>query len=65
VPEQTYAPKKRLAKSYAIGLMIAGGGLLVTSWFIPIEPQSTLQPVKTGISAIGFIVLFLGAYFRP
>jgi hypothetical protein len=63
--QQTSGPKKRLTKSQAVSVMVVGGVMLVAPWFIPIEQDSTLFYVKTGISLVGFIVLCLGSYFRP
>lgn len=57
--------KKRLTKSQAVSVMVAGGVILVAPWFMPSEQGSTLQLVKTGISVVGFIALCLGSYFRP
>ncbi len=62
---QTAGPKRRLTKSRAVSVMVAGGVILVAPWFIPSEQGSTLQLVKTGISSVGFIALCLGSYFRP
>jgi hypothetical protein len=64
-PPQTSDPNKRLTKSQAVSMMVAGGVILVAPWFIPSEQGSTLFFVKTGISLVGFIALCLGSYFRP
>lgn len=63
--KKDFGPKKRLTKPQAIGVMVAGGILLVLPWFIPSEQGSSLQLVKTGISLAGFVVLCLGSYWRP
>jgi hypothetical protein len=59
-------PKKRLSKSTAIGVMVAGGLMIVIPWFfVPSEQESSLQIVKTVVGAVGFCVLCVGAYYRP
>jgi len=59
-------PKKRLSKSTAIGVMVAGGLMIVIPWFfVPSEQESALQIVKTVVGAAGFFVLCVGAYYRP
>ncbi len=47
--EKDHGPRKRLTKTQAVSVMVAGGVLLVAPWFIPSEQGSTLQLVKTGI----------------
>ena len=59
-------PKKRLSKNGAIGLMVLGGIMILIPWFFfAAETGSTLQIVKTIVGAVGFVVLCVGAYFRP
>jgi hypothetical protein len=59
-------PKTRLSKNVAIGVMVAGGLLILIPWFFfPAEQGSTLQIVKTVIGVAGFAVLCAGAYYRP
>ncbi len=63
---QKFGPKKRLSKPASIGVMIAGGLMIVIPWFfIPAEQGSTLQFVKTLVGVTGFVVLCIGAYYRP
>ena len=59
-------PKKRISKSTAIGVMVAGGLMIVIPWFfVPSEQESSLQIVKTVVGAAGFCILCVGAYYRP
>lgn len=59
-------PKKRLSKSTAIGVMVAGGLMIVIPWFFfPAEQGSALQIAKTIVGVAGFCVLCVGAYYRP
>jgi hypothetical protein len=58
-------PRKRLTKQQAIGVMVAGGVMLVVPWFIPAEQGTTLQAGKMLVGGAGFVVLCLGSYFRP
>jgi hypothetical protein len=60
-----HGPRKRFTKGQAVGVMVAGGLLLVVPWFIPSEQGSSLQLVKTVVSLAGFIGLCLGSYYRP
>ncbi len=63
---QKVGPKTRLSKKAAIGVMAAGGlMILIPWWFIPAEQGSTLQIVKTLVGVAGFAVLCIGAYYRP
>lgn len=63
---QKIGPKKRLSKPVAIGVMVVGGLMILIPWFfIPAEQGSTLYIAKTLVGAAGFIVLCLGAYYRP
>jgi hypothetical protein len=63
--KKDFGPRKRLTKLQAVGLMVAGGVLLVLPWFFLGEQGSTLYMVKTVISVVGFVVLCLGSYYRP
>jgi len=63
--QKDFGPKKRLTKGQAVGLMVAGGVLLVLPWLIPSEQGSALYMVKTVISVVGFVGLCLGSYYRP
>jgi len=59
-------PKKRFSKSASIGVMVAGGLMIVIPWFFfPAEQGSALQIAKTLVGVFGFIVLCVGAYYRP
>jgi len=59
-------PKKRISKSTAIGVMVAGGLMIVIPWFFfPAEQGSAVQIVKTVVGAAGFCILCVGAYYRP
>ncbi len=60
-----FGPKKRLTKGKAIGVMVAGGVLLVLAWFIPAPQDSTLYLVKTVVAVAGFAAMCLGSYYRP
>jgi VIT1/CCC1 family predicted Fe2+/Mn2+ transporter len=64
--EAPVGPRKRLSKSTAIAVMVAGGLMIVIPWFfLPAEQGSALQIVKTLVGVIGFVVLCVGAYYRP
>jgi hypothetical protein len=59
-------PKKRLSKQTSIGVMVAGGLMILIPWFFfPVEQGSTAQIVKTIVGVGGFGILCAGAYFRP
>jgi len=59
-------PKKRLSKSTAIAVMVAGGLMIVIPWFFfPAEQGSAVQIAKTVVGAAGFCILCVGAYYRP
>lgn len=59
-------PKRRLSKSTAIAVMVAGGLMIVIPWFfLPAEQGSALQIGKTIVGAAGFCILCVGAYYRP
>ncbi len=65
-PREKFGPKKRLSKPASIGVMVAGGLMILIPWFfIPAEQGSTLQIVKTLVGVAGFAVLCIGAYYRP
>jgi hypothetical protein len=64
--QKELGPKKHLSKSMSIGLMVAGGLLIVIPWFFfPAEQGSSLQIVKTIVGVAGFAILCAGAYYRP
>ena len=63
--KQGLGPRKRLTREQAIGVMAAGGAMLVIPWFISAEQGTTLQVGKMFVGVAGFIVLCLGSYFRP
>ncbi len=66
IVQKTHGPKKRLSKNAAISLMVLGGLLIVIPWFFfPAEQGSTLQIVKTIVGTVGFVVICVGAHFRP
>ncbi len=66
VTQKEQGPKKRLSKSTSIGVMVAGGLMILIPWFFfPAEQGTTLQIVKTLVGVIGFVVLCVGAYYRP
>ena len=59
-------PKTRLSKSTSVGVMVAGGLMIVIPWFFfAAEQGSALQIVKTLVGVVGFVVLCVGAYYRP
>ncbi|HSB78514.1 MAG TPA: hypothetical protein VLM91_06985 [Candidatus Methylomirabilis sp.] len=58
-------PKKRLTKGQAIGVMVAGGVLMVLPMIIPTEQGSTAHTLKVIVGFVGFCVLCAGAYLRP
>ena len=63
--KKDFGPRKWLTRQQAIGLMVAGGVLLVIPWFIPAGQETTLQAGKMLVGAAGFVLLCLGSYFRP
>lgn len=64
--QKEMGPKKRLTKNTSIGVMVAGGLMILIPWFFfPAEQGSTLQIVKTIVGVAGFCVLCVGAYYRP
>lgn len=66
ITQAPVGPKKRLSKSASVGVMVAGGLMILIPWFFfPAEQGSALQIVKTVTGAIGFVVLCVGAYYRP
>ncbi len=59
-------PRKRFSKTTAIAVMVAGGLMILIPWFFfPAEQGSTLQIAKTLVGVVGFVVLCVGAYYRP
>jgi hypothetical protein len=66
ITQAPVGPKKRISKSTAIGVMVAGGLMIVIPWFfLPAEQGSALQIGKTIVGAAGFCILCVGAYYRP
>ena len=64
--QQELGPKKRLTKSTSVAVMVAGGLMILIPWLLfSGEQGSALQLVKTLIGVTGFVVLCLGAYYRP
>jgi hypothetical protein len=64
--QKELGPKKHLSKSGSIGVMVAGGLMIVIPWFFfPVEQGSAVQIVKTIVGVAGFAILCVGAYFRP
>lgn len=64
--QDVIGPKKHMSKSASIGVMVAGGLMIVIPWFFfPSEQGSALQIVKTTVGAAGFCILCVGAYYRP
>jgi hypothetical protein len=59
------AQKKRLTKGQAIGVMVAGGIMMILPMILSTEQGSTAHMVKVAIGFLGFCVLCAGAYFRP
>jgi len=63
--QKGHGPRKRLTKGQAIGMMVAGGVMLVLPWFFPSEQGSILYNAKVVISLVGFVVVCVGSYYRP
>jgi len=64
--QKELGPRKHLSKSASIALMVEGGLMIVIPWFFfAAEQGSALQIVKTITGVAGFVVLCLGAYYRP
>ena len=64
--QKEMGPKKRLSKNAAIATMVVGGLMIVIPWFFfAAEQGSSLQILKTLVGVAGFVVLCVGAYFRP
>jgi len=64
--QKELGPRKHLSKSASVALMVAGGLMIVIPWFFfAAEQGSALQIVKTITGVAGFVVLCLGAYYRP
>lgn len=64
--QKEIGPKKHLSKSTAIAVMVVGGLMIVIPWFFFASEQgSSLQIVKTLVGVTGFVVLCVGAYYRP
>lgn len=66
VTQNAFGPKKRLSKNTSLGIMVVGGLMILVPWFFfPAEQGSALQIVKTIVGVTGFVVLCVGAYYRP
>ena len=64
--QKELGPKKRLSKNTSMGVMVAGGLMILIPWFFfPAEQGSAMQILKTIVGVAGFAVLCVGAYFRP
>jgi VIT1/CCC1 family predicted Fe2+/Mn2+ transporter len=64
--QKQIGPKKSLSKNTSIAVMIVGGLMIVIPWFFfPSEQGSSLQILKTLVGVTGFVVLCVGAYYRP
>jgi len=64
--QEKHGPKKRLSKNVSIGVMVAGGLMILIPWFFfPAEQGSSLQIAKTIVGVAGFAILCAGAYYRP
>jgi hypothetical protein len=64
--QKEMGPRKRLSKSASVGIMVAGGLMILIPWFFfPAEQGTTLQVVKTLVGVTGFVVLCASAYYRP
>jgi hypothetical protein len=63
---QKFGPKKHVSKGVSIGVMVAGGLMILSPWFfIPAEQGSRLYIMKALVGVAGFCVLCVGAYYRP
>jgi len=61
-----FGPKKHLSKNGSIGVMVAGGLMILIPWFFfAVEQGSSLQIVKTIVGVAGFTIVCVGAYYRP
>jgi hypothetical protein len=64
--QKEIGPKRRLSKNGSIGVMVAGGLMILIPWFFfTAEQGSVLQIVKTIVGVAGFAILCAGAYYRP
>jgi len=64
--QEQAGPRKHLAKSQAVAVMVVGALMILIPWFFfPAEQGSTLQIVKTLVGVAGFVILCVGAYYRP
>jgi hypothetical protein len=57
--------KKQFTMQQAIVVMIIGGVMFVTTFFIPTEPGTSAQMWKVLMGFVGFCILGVGAYLRP
>ena len=63
---QKVGPHKHLSKAASVAVMVAGGLMILIPWFfLPAEQGSALQISKTMVGVVGFVVLCVGAYYRP
>lgn len=66
VVQQQLGPRKHLSKSMSIAVMVAGGLMILIPWFfVAAEQGSATQIAKTIVGVTGFVVLCVGAYYRP
>jgi len=64
--KKDFGPRKRLTKPQAVSAMVVGGAMIVIPWwFVSAEQGSALQMVKVAVGLAGFVILCLGAYYRP
>jgi len=64
--QKEIGPKKRLSKNGSIGVMVAGGLMILIPWFFfPAEQGTSVQIGKTIVGVAGFAILCVGAYYRP
>lgn len=64
--QEVIGPKKRLSKSAAVGVMMTGGLMILLPWFfVSADQGSAIQITKTLVGVAGFVILCVGAYYRP
>ncbi len=64
--QEVIGPKKHFSKSAAVGVMVAGGLMILIPWFfVSAEQGSSIHLIKTLVGVAGFVVLCVGAYYRP
>lgn len=64
-PQAHMGPKTHWPMPVSMGVMVAGGALILIPWFFTVEEGSPLHLLKVGVGVLGFIALCLGAYKRP